>query len=160
MLSYDQRGPLIFIWGHFHKWYLNHQSLKLAWNLLTSNLNFHSNLPSIEQGSRLVIHFTNSFSAQDPNLVKNLIRSHKKNITRSGQNFAHRMTAQLSWHAKLCPDYVNRVMIWTNEFSQDLHIWAHKIFVRRVPGHNGSSSFLTTWMLPMCFKMKPTLWYL
>ena len=30
MLTYHQWGPVIFIWGQFHKRYLSHQSLRLA----------------------------------------------------------------------------------------------------------------------------------
>ena len=32
-LTYHQEGPVIFIWGQFHKRYLSHQSLKFAWKL-------------------------------------------------------------------------------------------------------------------------------
>ena len=37
MLTYHYYGPVTFIWGHFCKRYLSHQSLKLPWKLLISN---------------------------------------------------------------------------------------------------------------------------
>ena len=33
--SIHEKGPVIFIWGQFHKRYLSHQSLKLAWKNFT-----------------------------------------------------------------------------------------------------------------------------
>ena len=47
MLIYHQQCPVTFIWGIFHKGYLSHQSLKLAWNLFY--LKCHSNLPGANE---------------------------------------------------------------------------------------------------------------
>ena len=38
MLTYPQLGPTICIWGQFHMRYLNHESLKSAWNLLVLSM--------------------------------------------------------------------------------------------------------------------------
>ena len=52
-------------------------------------------------------------------------------VIQSGYNFAHTMTAELSWHVQnydlirsLDSDLVQKY------FSQDLQLWAHKWFVK------------------------------
>ena len=47
-------------------------------------------------------HFTNSIGTHDPNLVKICSLLTWKIITRSIHNFAHAMTAELSWHVQNC----------------------------------------------------------
>ena len=41
MLTHLQWGLVAFIWGQFHKRYLSHHSLKLAWKLLKIKLKSH-----------------------------------------------------------------------------------------------------------------------
>ena len=47
-------------------------------------------------------HFTNGLWAHNPNLVKTYVALLWNWMTWSGHNFAHAMTAKLSWHLQIC----------------------------------------------------------
>ena len=47
-------------------------------------------------------HFTSSFWAHNPNLIKMCVTLTWQAMICSGHNFAHAMTAQLSWHVQIC----------------------------------------------------------
>ena len=48
----------------------------------------------------------------------------------AGHNFAHVMTAQLSWHVQNSDLIVSSELWLQKKNSQDLELWAHELFVK------------------------------
>ena len=53
-------------------------------------------------------------------------------MIQSGDNFAHAMTAQLSWHEQICHRTISlKQKLQQQEFLQYFQLWAHKCLVKR-----------------------------
>ena len=61
-------------------------------------------------------HFTNGLWAHDPNLVKRHVAFPWNLVTWSGHNFAHAMTALLSWHVQIC-DLIESLELTSGQYK-------------------------------------------
>ena len=81
--------------------------------------------------STIVTPFHGGLWAHNPNLVKIHIALTWKLMIQSGHNFAHVMTAELSWHVQICNQIGSLgLKVRTKIISERFESWAHKVFMR------------------------------
>ena len=101
-------------------------------------------------------HVTMGLETLNPNLVKMLLFVTRNVMTRPGHNFAHVMTAQLSWHVQNHGrDWTIRFIIKSKWMIIRCKLWCHKPCVKPIHGccvANGGNR-----LVPECLRKSVTI---